>query len=189
MDRDRIVDDVGDMDDYFEYERPLDFVSRAERRKLLKQTKGDEEKANQILLDRASAAGAGANTETSTESTITVESSSVAEEEKSMEKTNDEKTNVTEVQPETKADGIDATSADENPQEIKRVEVEIQNESKTTSSTELKDKKKKKKKATKAPSEPEPVKTSSAKPTPTSSPKNKSSFDLDGLEALDMDSF
>eukprot|EP00538_Stauroneis_constricta_P006860 CAMPEP_0119572776 /NCGR_PEP_ID=MMETSP1352-20130426/44793_1 /TAXON_ID=265584 /ORGANISM="Stauroneis constricta, Strain CCMP1120" /LENGTH=424 /DNA_ID=CAMNT_0007622463 /DNA_START=43 /DNA_END=1315 /DNA_ORIENTATION=- len=52
MDRDRIVEDVGDLDDYFEYERPLDFVSRAERRKLMKEAGGDEEKANQILLER-----------------------------------------------------------------------------------------------------------------------------------------
>lgn len=52
MDRERIIDDVGDMDDYFEYESPLDFVSRAERRKLLKETQGDEAKANQILLER-----------------------------------------------------------------------------------------------------------------------------------------
>jgi hypothetical protein len=40
------------MDDYFEYERPLDLVSAYERRKLLKETKGDEEKANQILAAR-----------------------------------------------------------------------------------------------------------------------------------------
>ena len=53
-DRDRIVEDVGDMDDYFEYERPLDFVTRAERRKLMKEAKGDEEKANQLLIDRQS---------------------------------------------------------------------------------------------------------------------------------------
>lgn len=53
MDRDRIVEDVSDMDDYFEYERPLDFVSAAERRKLMKETDGDEEKANQILLERS----------------------------------------------------------------------------------------------------------------------------------------
>ena len=52
MDRDRIVEDVADMDDYFEYERPLDFVSRAERRKLMKEAAGDEEKANQILMER-----------------------------------------------------------------------------------------------------------------------------------------
>ena len=52
MDRDRIVEDVGEMDDYFEYERPLDFVSRAERRKLLKEAQGDEEKANLLLLER-----------------------------------------------------------------------------------------------------------------------------------------
>jgi hypothetical protein len=52
MDRDRIVEDVGDMDDYFEYERPLDFVSRAERRKLVKEAQGDENRANQLLLER-----------------------------------------------------------------------------------------------------------------------------------------
>jgi hypothetical protein len=51
MDRDRIVEDVGDMDKYFEYKRPLDFVMRAERRKLMKEAKGDEQKANQILLE------------------------------------------------------------------------------------------------------------------------------------------
>ena len=62
MDRDRIVEDVADIDDYFEYERPLDFVSRAEKRELLKLTQGDEEKANQILLDRANAASGAAST-------------------------------------------------------------------------------------------------------------------------------
>lgn len=46
------------MDDYFEYERPLDFVSRAERRKLMKETQGDEEKANQILIERAESSSA-----------------------------------------------------------------------------------------------------------------------------------
>jgi hypothetical protein len=53
MDRDRIVEDVADVDDYFEYERPLDFVSRAERRKLLKEAGGDEERANEILMARS----------------------------------------------------------------------------------------------------------------------------------------
>jgi len=43
---------VADEDDYFDYERPLDFVSRAERRKLLKEAKGDEEVANRILAER-----------------------------------------------------------------------------------------------------------------------------------------
>jgi hypothetical protein len=47
---------VADLDDYFDYERPLDFVSRAERRKLMKEAAGDEEKANQILISRANAA-------------------------------------------------------------------------------------------------------------------------------------
>lgn len=55
MDRDRIVEDVADVDDYFDYERPLDFISRAERRALMKEAGGDEEKANQILIDRSNA--------------------------------------------------------------------------------------------------------------------------------------
>jgi hypothetical protein len=51
-DRDRILEDVAEMDDYFDYERPLDFVTAAERRKLLKEASGDVEKANQLLLER-----------------------------------------------------------------------------------------------------------------------------------------
>jgi hypothetical protein len=50
MDRDRIVEDVGDMDDYFDYERPLDFVTAAERRALLKKAQGNEELANEMLM-------------------------------------------------------------------------------------------------------------------------------------------
>jgi len=64
MDRDRIIEDVGDDDDYFEYEQPLDFVSRAERRKVLQEAQGDEDKANQILLDRA------ASTTTTTDTVV-----------------------------------------------------------------------------------------------------------------------
>jgi hypothetical protein len=52
MDRDRILEDVGDDDDYFDYERPLDFVTAAERRALLKKAKGNEEVANQMLIDQ-----------------------------------------------------------------------------------------------------------------------------------------
>ena len=52
MDRERIVDEVGDEDDYFAYERPLDFVTAAERKALLKATEGDEEAANQLLVDQ-----------------------------------------------------------------------------------------------------------------------------------------
>lgn len=68
MDRDRIVEDVADMDDYFEYERPLDFVSRAERRKVLKEAGGDEEKANELLLSRAASEADAASQETATSS-------------------------------------------------------------------------------------------------------------------------
>lgn len=47
---------VADTDDYFDYERPLDFVDAAERRKLMKEAQGDEEKANQMLIERQNAA-------------------------------------------------------------------------------------------------------------------------------------
>ena len=53
QDRDRIVEDVADIDDYFDYERPLDYVSAAERRKLMKEAGGDEDKANEILAARS----------------------------------------------------------------------------------------------------------------------------------------
>jgi len=55
MDRDRIVENVADIDDYFEYERPLDFISAAERRRVLKETGGDEDAANKLLVDRENA--------------------------------------------------------------------------------------------------------------------------------------
>ena len=55
MDRDRIVEEVADIDDYFEYERPLDFISAAERRKVLRETGGDEDAANQLLVERENA--------------------------------------------------------------------------------------------------------------------------------------
>ena len=97
MDRDRIVEDVGDMDDYFEYERPLDFVSRAERRKLLKEAAGDEDKANQLLLERQQAEAGGddaATTAAPSAEVVDVESSSVEtaeEEQTSPEEPTDEK--------------------------------------------------------------------------------------------------
>jgi hypothetical protein len=81
MDRERIVEDVADIDDYFEYERPLDFVTRAERRKLLKEAQGDEDKANLLLLERTTGisstpeadASAPSPTSTVTESVVDVE--------------------------------------------------------------------------------------------------------------------
>lgn len=59
MDRDRLKDEMGDDDDYFDYERPLDFVTAAERQQLLKQTAGDEEAANRMLVDQAAEATKG----------------------------------------------------------------------------------------------------------------------------------
>ena len=44
-----VIDSIDD--DYFDYESPLDFVSAAERRKLVKQAGGDEDLAKQIAID------------------------------------------------------------------------------------------------------------------------------------------
>jgi len=77
MDRERIIEDVADVDDYFEYERPLDFVTRAERRKLLKEAEGDEEKANELLVGRA---------ESSAESPSPPETTAAVEEKPNLEK-------------------------------------------------------------------------------------------------------
>lgn len=63
MDRDRILEDVGDDDDYFDYERPLDFVTAAERRALLKKAKGNEEVANQMLIDQTKEAATSSRPE------------------------------------------------------------------------------------------------------------------------------
>jgi len=45
--RDELLDEIDD--DYFDYERPLDFVTAAERKKLMKEAGGDEAKANALL--------------------------------------------------------------------------------------------------------------------------------------------
>ena len=60
MDRERIVEDVGAMDDYFDYERPLDFVTAAERRALLKKAQGNEALANEMLVAQEKASSGAA---------------------------------------------------------------------------------------------------------------------------------
>mmetsp|Transcript_3781 Transcript_3781/g.3188 ORF Transcript_3781/g.3188 Transcript_3781/m.3188 type:complete len:209 (-) Transcript_3781:89-715(-) len=57
MDRKDIVEELGEEDDYFAFEKPLDFVTAAERKALLKATDGNEEEANQILVDAQKAEG------------------------------------------------------------------------------------------------------------------------------------
>ena len=49
--RGEVIDSIDD--DYFDYESPLDFVSAAERRKLVKQAGGDEELAKKLAIDNA----------------------------------------------------------------------------------------------------------------------------------------
>lgn len=47
--RGEVIDSIDD--DYFDYESPLDFVSAAERRKLVKQAGGDEELAKKLAIE------------------------------------------------------------------------------------------------------------------------------------------
>ncbi|KAL7445616.1 hypothetical protein ACHAXM_009950 [Skeletonema potamos] len=49
--RSEVIDSIDD--DYFDYESPLDFVSAAERRRLVKQAGGDEELAKKIAIENA----------------------------------------------------------------------------------------------------------------------------------------
>merc|ERR1712224_20458 len=63
MDRDRIVEEVADIDDYFDYERPLDFISAAERRAVMKEAGGDEDKANELLVERSNASASNESKE------------------------------------------------------------------------------------------------------------------------------
>ena len=51
--REELLEEIDD--DYFDYEKPLDFVSAAERRRLMKQAGGDETKANELLTKGAQA--------------------------------------------------------------------------------------------------------------------------------------
>ena len=48
--RDELLEEIDD--DYFDYEKPLDFVTAAERRKLMKEAGGDEEKAIALLTQQ-----------------------------------------------------------------------------------------------------------------------------------------
>lgn len=48
--RDDLLEEIDD--DYFDYEKPLDFVTAAERKKLMREAGGDEKKATEILTQR-----------------------------------------------------------------------------------------------------------------------------------------
>jgi hypothetical protein len=81
--REKILEETADIDDYFEYERPLDFVTAAERRQLLKDAKGDEEAANQLYLQRTGGGEAGgdeAGTPESPETDAIIEDAVIEEE-------------------------------------------------------------------------------------------------------------
>ena len=192
-DRDRIVEDVGDMDDYFEYERPLDFVSRAERRKLLKEAKGDEDKANQLLLERET----GGSAPPAVEEPVTAE-------EKPKTEVNGTRGEVTES---NDAETIEAKVEQENPEpeltnptetKAKDVEKDPKPVTKETEPAETKAEhveKDSKPLATNTEpsvekhSPPKKASIPKKKTVAASSSTSKGGLDLDGLDALDMDAF
>jgi hypothetical protein len=49
--RDNVIDEIDD--DYFDYPSPLDYVSAAEKRRLVKEAGGDEELAKKIAIEKA----------------------------------------------------------------------------------------------------------------------------------------
>jgi hypothetical protein len=198
MDRDRIVEDVADVDDYFDYERPLDFVTRAERRKLLKEAQGDEDKANQILLERTTGISSESTVSTAA---VTVEATSVTE----TTAATDVEVEPTEPVVPTPSDAPDAqptvavATSDDTDSDKPNGE--------TSESEEPKPLVPSAKKATLiaevvGPSSTPPVSKESANPiapkpssSSTSLPKkkgsatDKGSVDLDGLDELDMDAW
>lgn len=90
--RDKILEEVADIDDYFEYERPLDFVTAAERRQLLKDAKGDEEAANKLYIQRTGGGAGGdeAGTPESPEADPSIEDAVIEEEEEEPQEESDE---------------------------------------------------------------------------------------------------
>jgi hypothetical protein len=197
MDRDRILEDVGDMDDYFEYERPLDFVSRAERRRLLKEAQGDEERANQILLERAgdtATATDGKEEPAAVEEEdsidfvdAVIETESPAtwlENEETVSKPDVESVDdvealetkpAAELETEPIAEQVNAAVEDSAPEAKRAAEFT------TTEANEKVDVEPVKKKKAKAP------KTPKASSSTTS--KKRGDLDLDGLDELDMDAW
>jgi hypothetical protein len=162
MDRDRILEDVGEDDDYFDYERPLDFVTAAERRALLKRAKGDEEVANQMLIDQT------ATKETKPEGAIDAEIEKTAEETK--EETKETETETTE---------LEDQKEEENLTQGAKETTETVASSETTQSEDVQEE---------ASEEEKPKETKKYDPIPEPSlPISEPSLDDLDLDALGMD--
>jgi hypothetical protein len=160
MDRERILEDVSDTDDYFEYERPLDFVTSAERRKILREADGDEEKANQLLAGKSTGSeGEKATTQPTDTDKIEGDDEAMAESQE-PEKTD----------PPPQASEGDALAPEDVDAELEAVSTD----SATTGEEELEKPKKKKKKKKK------PKAKKVDLPPPSSD---------DGLDDLGMDDF
>jgi hypothetical protein len=187
MDRDRILEDVGDDDDYFDYERPLDFVTAAERRALMKKAKGDEDVANQMLIDSQKGESTGGGESTEDVLDVEVESKTAIGDESNVEE--DFEMKVEEVREGAAAElAADATvevaesltdsleEAKQESPEIANTEAVHDNEFRTLKQSEQKKPKKKKKK-------PKSEKVAEA-------PKKEAAdLSLDDLDILGMDEF
>jgi hypothetical protein len=211
MDRDRIVEDVADIDDYFDYERPLDFVSRAERRALLKQTGGDEEAANLLLLEKT----VGIR-ETSTKSSLTSSEpngskavvAADSDDDKEEEEDSIVNTEITDTQPTAvkeapkveaqeldKLEGATETSLMKDSKEEEKVVVEEPvKEAVSLKKTDAEPAPVPEKKQVVAAAEEskkpkKPKKKADAPPKATPKQTVKSSDDLDVMDALGMDDF
>ena len=189
MDRDRIVEDVGDMDDYFEYERPLDFVSRAERRKLMKETDGDEDKANNILAARAAT-----ETEAPPDSNQKVNGDSqgsnaevveVETKETPVEEGNSQASDAEIIEAETVETTVEEDQSEEPEEDSPEQEDDAQPVIESSSTTEVEDSPE----TPKPTMEPELPKSTKSTPTEVAAKKSTPPSKDEELDVLDMDAF
>jgi len=186
MDRDRIVEDVADMDDYFEYERPLDFISRAERRELMKEAGGDEEKANQILVERNNAQ-ASEESQAQAEAIVNggkaesvAETDVVAEEEEDTA-TSDEPEETFTIDDEQKSGSSEDEDESEQNSPEKSIEVEA---AKVEKEVEMKSEE-----SSEEPTVEKKVEKKTVKPSTAASKQSSPSSSEDDLDLLGMDEF
>lgn len=158
---------VADIDDYFDYEKPLDFVSRAEKRKLLKEAQGDEELANQMLIERTNAAA-----ESTTESTSQME-------EKVQE------AEVVDVDAEPVNGDDDSDSDSDASEETPAEEAAMEEEQGEQGTEEVDESTPEEPRAEKADKVEDPPKKAFKKPE--EKPKQETSFDTDDFDILGLD--
>ena len=174
MDRDRICEDVADIDDYFEYERPLDFIDAAERRALLKEAGGDEDKANSILVERD---GAQASDESQAKAEAVVNGATDAE-------NDDDEPSVSESGEESEAVMEEDEDEKEKESELSMSDVDVaveESEEEITSSAQATEE------SVASPSPPDTPATEPKKKKTKSAPSVSDGDSDEDLDLLDMD--